>query len=268
MIHVRLKMASYLEPNKMTIQQLNTEIIHPSWQPYVERAMQTMDPDYLFGLASQPNWLPGPAKIFSAFTIPISQVNYVLFGESPYPRAHSANGYAFWDAAVTNLWSPQGLSKPVNRATSLRNIIKMLLIAEGLLSKEDTSQPAIAAIDKNNLIKHNDELFHNLLNHGFLLLNTSPVLSEQAPKLDARAWMPFMKEVLVQLLKDRPQTTFILLGRIATEITPLLPDQTIATLQAEHPYNLSFIKNQDVIDFFRPFHLLCSNPDRHHHQSQ
>ena len=45
-----------------------------------------------------------------------------------------ANGYAFWDAAVNELWSDNGLSKAVNRATSLRNFIKMLLVTEGALS--------------------------------------------------------------------------------------------------------------------------------------
>jgi uracil-DNA glycosylase len=180
----------------------------------------------------------------------------VLFGESPYPRAHSANGYAFWDAAVTALWSSQGLSKPVNRATSLRNIIKMLLVAEGLLASHDTSQAAIAAVDKQELVKHNEELFHNMINHGFLLLNASPVLSEQAPQHDARAWAPFMKEILHYLLQQRPHTTFILLGRIATTIDAILPSQPVNKLQAEHPYNLSFIKNQKVIEFFQPFHLL------------
>ena len=61
------------------------------------------------------------------------QVNYVLFGES-LPRRASANGYAFWDAAVKIMVS-FGNSKTVNRATSLLNILKMLLIAEGCLKK-------------------------------------------------------------------------------------------------------------------------------------
>src|SRR5690349_3968920 len=107
--------------------------VHPSWQSCLHSALQSMDKAYLDALASTPDWLPGPDKIFNAFSLPVSKVNYLLFGESPYPRAASANGYAFWDAAVSDLWSPQGLSKKVNRATSLRNFLKMLLVAEGLL---------------------------------------------------------------------------------------------------------------------------------------
>src|SRR3989344_708271 len=103
----------------------NIEITDPSWHDCLSQALNKVDPDYLEKLYNNSQWLPGHAKIFNAFTLPVDQVNYILFGESPYPRAHSANGYAFWDAAVTDLWSPIGLSKAVNRATSLRNMIKM-----------------------------------------------------------------------------------------------------------------------------------------------
>jgi len=240
----------------MTTNQLNLEIVHPSWQTYLKHALQKMDANYLHSLEKEAEWLPGPTKIFNAFTIPVNKVNYILFGESPYPRAHSANGYAFWDAAVTNLWSEVGLSKTVNRATSLRNIIKMLLIAEGLLNKEDTSQPAIAKINKEQLIKTNDELFQNFIDHGFLLLNATPVLSKDAPQRDARAWLPFMKEILCELLNAKPNICLILFGRIATTIETCLPHNEVKKLQVEHPYNISFIKNQKVIDFFQPFHLL------------
>src|SRR5262245_7286900 len=116
-----------------------------------------MDSSYISSLARSSNWLPGPNSIFNAFSLPLDHVNYVLFGESPYPRQESANGYAFWDASVNELWSATGLSKKVNRATSMRNILKMLLIAEGLLDKQQTSQEAIARIDKTHLVQTNQD---------------------------------------------------------------------------------------------------------------
>src|SRR5262249_28363736 len=140
--------------------------------------------------------LPGPDNIFNAFSVPMDKVKYVLFGESPYPRPQSANGYAFWDAAVTNIWSITGLSKQVNRANSLRNLIKMLLVADGLLSKENLSQEAIAAINKQKLVTSGQELFNSLLNKGFLLLNASLVFRKGLVNEDAKAWQPFLYEVL------------------------------------------------------------------------
>lgn len=233
-----------------------TTSVHPSWQPLMDEALATLDPDYLHDLLSRSNWLPGANQLLNAFSIPQSSVKVVLFGESPYPRAASANGYAFWDNAVGPLWSPTGLSKAVNRATSLRNIIKMLLVADGRLSPKDTSQAAIAALDKSDLVQTSAELFQHCLQQGFLLLNASLVLQERPPQKDAAMFTPFLTTVMAGLLKNRPDITLLLLGRIANDLTPLLPADHTRRKIAEHPYNLSFIQHPEIIDFFKPLRLL------------
>ncbi len=221
-----------------------------------------MDGAYLEKLATTEAWLPGPEKIFNAFSLPVSKVNYLLLGESPYPRAASANGYAFWDAAVTELWSPQGMSKKVNRATSLRNLFKMLLVAEGLLKPPHLAQPDIVCLDKTQLAQTNTEFFTQLLEQGFLLLNASLVLHPQAKggqvRKDALAWQPFIQAVIHFLLAQRPHVEFLLFGKIATIIEKLLPPTNVKKLSAEHPYNHSFITNPEVLHFFKPLHLLRS----------
>lgn len=231
-------------------------VVHPSWQDCLHKGLNKIDPAYLQQLALSTDWIPGPAKIFNAFSLALHNVNYILFGESPYPRHESANGFAFWDAAVHELWSENGLSKKVNRATSLRNILKMLLIAEGELNKNNPSQEMIAKINKQAFIQTNDELFSNLLQHGFLLLNATPILQAGSPQKDAKAFHPFIQELLACLLAQKPQVKLILFGRIANQIDNLLPKVPVDKLYAEHPYNLSFISNQKVIDFFKPLHLL------------
>lgn len=239
----------------MTTQSLNLDNAHPSWRTCLEKSLAKVESTYLEHLA-QAKWLPGSEKIFNAFSLPFDNVQYVLFGESPYPRAESANGYAFWDAAVNALWSSTGLSKPVNRATSMRNILKMLLVAEGLLDPQDTGQDAIANINKNQLVQTNTAFFNNLLSEGFLLLNATPVLQATgAPQKDAKAWLPFVAELLQHLLAQKPDVTLILFGRIANTVRSLIPNHP-HILEAEHPYNISFIHNIDVIRFFRPLHLL------------
>lgn len=242
----------------MTTHPFNLKNVHPSWLPCIEQGLSTMDKQYLTELTDSKTWLPGPDAIFNAFSLPITQVHYVLFGESPYPRAISANGYAFWDAAVNQLWSDSGMSKQVNRATSLRNLIKMLLVAENVLEGEPT-QERIAALNKESFVQTNQEFFKNFLQQGFLLLNASPVLQAHTPQKDAKAWTPFVHEVLKYLLQERPHVQFILLGRIANTINKLLPQNHIKKLYAEHPYNHSFIHNQQVLDFFRPMHLLLNH---------
>ena len=227
-----------------------------SWHTCLKNALAQMDPDYLQQLYNNHDWLPGAENIFNAFSLPVNQTQYILFGESPYPRKTSANGYAFWDAAVGSLWSETGLSKPVNRATSLRNILKMLLVTAGRLSPAETSQTAIAQLNKKDLIQTNTEFFQNFLAHGFLLLNATPVLRPNQVKQDARAWQPFVEYVLDFIFTQRPQVKLVLFGNIANLIDKLVKQADVAKLYAEHPYNLSFIHNQQVQDFFRPLHLL------------
>jgi uracil-DNA glycosylase len=234
----------------------NLDKVDASWQPCIKQALSTMDSEYLDQLSHHTHWLPGAEKIFNAFTLPVNQVNYVLLGESPYPRAESANGYAFWDAAVTDLWSATGLSKPVNRATSLRNIIKMLLVADGTLDSMHTSQADIMQVDKNHLVKTNQALFNNFLQRGFLLLNASLVLQPTAVRKDAIAWQPFLKTVLTFLQQKRPEAKLILLGNIATSVKKFIEKKPIDVLCAEHPYNISFIQNPIVLEFFKPLQLL------------
>jgi uracil-DNA glycosylase len=234
----------------------NLNSIHSSWLPYIEKGLGKMDEFYLRNLVNTNDWLPGADKIFRAFSLPLDQINYVLLGESPYPRSQSANGYAFWDQAVTQLWSETGLSKEVNRATSLRNIIKMLLIANGYLKKNQTSQNDIADINKHSLVKTNQEFFTNFLDHGFLLLNACPVLPSDSLHKHARAWQVFIKEIIIGLTHYNQNVEFIMLGNIAKQMNPLLQGIDCKKFYAEHPYNISFITNDQVLRFFAPFNLL------------
>ena len=114
--------------------------------------------------------------------------------------------------------------------------------------------------DKKQFVQTNDAFFTNLIQHGFLLLNASLVLQESAPAKDAKAWQPFIHEVLNCLFEKNPTVTLILLGRIANTIDELVNHMEIERLYAEHPYNLSFITNPNVLQFFQPLHLL------HHHK--
>lgn len=230
--------------------------IDASWQIPLENALQTMDQHYLQQLLADEPWLPGKTKFLSAFSLPLPKVKTILLGESPYPRIESANGYAFWDAAVGDIWSETGLAKPVNRATSLRNFVKMLLVAEGSLTPNNTTQPAIANCDKTKFIQTNTELFEGLINRGFLLLNATLVLGIEKVQTNAKHWRPFINSILVDILSKQPDITLILFGKIAEMIDKLKKLPNTPRLYAEHPYNVTFINNKKVLDFFRPFDLL------------
>jgi len=234
-----------------------------SWRPHLVAGLEAMmraTPDYLPMLA-QDDYLPTGGRLFAAFALPMAQVRYVLMGEGPYPRAESATGVCFMDGAVGELWSDTGLSKPVNRATSLRNFMKMLLVADGSLQVEDTGGAALAPIAKaaraGAAIQTLAELQDKLLKEGFLLLNASLVFRKHvAPVVDARAWVPFQQAVFAALANCSTKPTLVLWGKIAEQLKKVPESADLPQIHAEHPYNLSFIGHQGMHQLFGPMQLL------------
>ena len=243
------------------------QLASPDWRPVLARGLQAMaaaDPVYLDQLAVD-NYLPTGGRIFAAFAQPLDAVRYVLVGEGPYPREESATGVCFMDGAVKELWSAAGLSKPVNRATSLRNFMKMLMVADGLLVPDATGGDAVAAVAQRALapdstfIQTLPELQSNLTRHGFLLLNAALVFRPHVPPVkDAKAWRPLLEAVLGALANraGQPVPTLVLWGKIAGWLEGFPAVSHFPRSVAEHPYNLSFIQNPDMQALFRPMHLL------------
>jgi uracil-DNA glycosylase len=243
---------------------------HPSWHPTLRQGLEALSrvtPDYLPGLLAD-DFLPSGERLFAAFVQPLEAVRFVLFGEGPYPRDASATGVCFMDGAVGCLWASNGLSKPVNRATSLRNFMKMLLVADGTLQPDTTSGPVMADVALKALapgsstIQTLQDLQQNLLAHGFLLLNAALVFrTHVAPVRDAKAWQPFLNTVLAALeahahAVQRPPATLVLWGKIAEQLNALPHHAAFPKAISEHPYNLSFIVNPVMLALFGPMHLL------------
>ena len=234
-----------------------------SWRPHLLKGLEAIarsDPGYLPQLAAD-HYLPTEQRLFAAFALPLDSVRYVLVGEGPSPRADSATGVCFMDGAVGSLWCASGLSKPVNRATSLRNFMKMLLVADGQLRADDSSgdamAPVAAAAQAGDTIQTLAELQDNLSSHGFLLLNATLVFRPQVkPVVDARAWLPFLQVVLEALGQREPAPTLILWGKIAEALQKLPETARCPQLVSEHPYNLSFIGNEGMQTLFGPMRLL------------
>lgn len=246
--------------NKILIDDL-LENTHAQWHEYLRDALSQVEPSYLVELTNTHNWLPGQKTLLAAFQAPMISTQYVLLGESPYPRTESANGYAFWDAAVDSLWSETGFSKPVNRATSLRNLLKMLLHARGDLTR-DFSQAAISNLDKSIYCKTGAALFSSFIQNGFLLLNASLVYRSKEVVRHARHWQPFLKRLFHRLAEEHPNIQWVVLGRIAKNTMDIISEGRSYTpaLLTEHPYNVSFITNPDVLQFFKPMDLLYDKP--------
>jgi len=239
------------------------DLADASWRPVLEAGLEAVaraNPGYLPALAVD-DYLPTGNRLFAAFAQPLDKVRYVLVGEGPYPRAASATGVCFMDGAVGGLWSESGLSKPVNRATSLRNFMKMLLVASGQLQPDATGGAALAPIAQaardDGSIQTLAELQDNLHGHGFLLLNAALVFRQHvAPAIDARAWLPFLQTVLAALAEQPEPPTLVLWGKIAEQLKKLPETAALPQALAEHPYNLSFIGHAGMQQLFGPMALL------------
>ena len=241
------------------------ELADPSWQPILLRGLEAVaaaDPQYLPNL-SEDAYLPTENRLFAAFAQPLDKVRFVLVGEGPYPRPESATGVCFMDGAVGSLWSEAGLSKQVNRATSLRNFMKMLLVADGQLNIEETGGTAMAPVAAKALatgsmtIRTLADLQGNLTRHGFLLLNAALVFRPHVPPVkEAKAWRPFLQVVLTALVQRDAPVTLVLWGKIAEQLQALPDVGRFPQIVSEHPYNLSFIGHAGMQNLFGTMHLL------------
>ena len=242
----------------------------PSWHACLHAgfdAMMQADPQYLHGVV-QTAYLPNNGRLLAAFAQPMDAVRYVLVGESPYPRSESATGVCFMDGAVQELWSEKGLSKRVNRATSLRNFMKMLLVADGQLNETQTTGEPLATVSQkaqangSKMIQTLSDLQENMHRAGFLLLNAALVFRQEVPPAkESRAWEPFLRVVFQSLLDHANNTgrevpMLVLWGKIAERLSTIDEAQRLPQVRAEHPYNLSFIANPVMHQFFVSMRLL------------
>jgi len=224
--------------------------VDPVWQPILLPALETLEEHYQSFVMAGEGYIPTSDRLLAAFsTLKPEQVRYILFGQDPYPRPESAIGYAFIDGRVERIFSATGLDSRINRATSLRNFVKMALVADGRLDAEDTSQPAIAALDKHDLIDSMDALRRNFERNGVLLLNTALLFTtKEDSKKHIKAWQGFVETLLLGMATYTP--TLILFGTHARAIEKLPAAKEMSKIALEHPYNHTFVTNPSAHDLF------------------
>jgi uracil-DNA glycosylase len=231
--------------------------IDSSWRDTIDLAYQQLSSEYRNYLERDSDYFPSQENYLNAFkTLPKDRVKYILFGQDPYPREESAMGYAFIDGRVGDIFTPTGLSKSVNRATSLRNFIKMALVARGDLSPKDSSQEAISKLDKSPYISTIAELKDNFENSGVLLLNTALIFSsKEQSRRHIKEWRPFVESLLSQMVDISPK--LILFGLHAKALRRLDNIDRFESIELEHPYNHTFISNKVALKLFGDMNLLA-----------
>ncbi len=229
--------------------------VDASWKDILENAFDALDDEYLEFLKTDNSYFPNQKNFLNAFkTLPLEKTKYILFGQDPYPREESAIGYAFIDGKVKSIFSENGLSKEVNRATSLRNFMKMAFVCEGKL-EDDFSKEAVALIDKTPYIKSIHELKDNFERNGVLLLNMALIFTaKEDSKKHVKAWNSFIK-ALLEGLKDK-EIELILFGKMAEVLEKLEETKSFKKHTMPHPYNIGFITDSNAHRLFKPMRLL------------
>ncbi len=232
--------------------------VDPSWEEIVRLSYGELSHEYREFLEGDSGYFPNIENFLNAFkTLSLFSTKYILFGQDPYPREESAIGYAFIDGKVKNLFAKDcGLSKEVNRATSLRNFMKMLFYADGVL-QDDFSKEAVAKVDKSGYIQSIDELRKAFEKRGILLLNMALIFtSKEESKKHIKEWRPFIIRLLREL-KGR-DIKLILFGNMAKELEKIVETKEFETLFMPHPYNISFITDENAVKLFGGLGLLSS----------
>ncbi len=227
-----------------------------SWKTVLKNSFRAFDKEYLHYILNDNQFFPNRDNFLNAFkSLSLEKTKYILFGQDPYPRYESAIGYAFIDGRVKEIFSETGLSKEINRATSLRNFIKMLLLCENLINQKDMSQNAIAKINKTSLCSNILCLKNNFEKNGVLLLNMSLVFSSKnESKYHIKKWRVFVEKFLKEI--DDRNITLILFGSAAKEINKFHISEYFEKKAFLHPYNISFIQDDEVHKLFKPMNLL------------
>ena len=227
---------------------------HPSWHTILEKAFASLPKEYQAFILSDKSYFPDIDNFLNAFKLSLSQTKYILFGQDPYPRRESAIGYAFIDGNVKALYGKNGLSTEVNRATSLRNFMKMAFVCEGEL-KDDFSKEAVIMIDKTPYIDSIMILKDNFEKNGVLLLNMALIFTtKEESKKHVKIWNAFVKTLLNEL--EDKKIELILFGEMAKVLEKFDEAKRFTKHSMPHPYNIGFITDKRAHKLFKPMRLL------------
>ncbi len=232
--------------------------IDKSWQEIVQKSLEAMDKNYIEFIEQNSGFFPDKDNFLNAFkTLSLDKTKYILFGQDPYPREESAIGYAFIDGRVKEIFDKKGgFTKEVNKATSLRNMMKMLLYCKGEL-KDDFSKKAVKKVDNSKYINSIYELKDNFEKNGVLLLNRALIFTDKGSiKYHASEWKPFIQTLLEQIPNN---IRLILFGNIAKDIDKFPASKRFKKILLPHPYNIKFITDKEVLKLFCPMKLLEKN---------
>lgn len=161
------------------------------------------------------HFTPSLKYVFRAFEeCPFDSVKVVIIGQDPYFTKDVADGLAF-SCSLTGKPQP-----------SLEYVFKALDIH----------------IHEGKTVYHNPDLTR-WSKQGVLLLNSALTVQIGKPGTHVELWSEFMAYLMDVLSHKKPEAVYVLLGKQAQGLLPLLPVKTV--LSTSHPAHAAYTKSKE-----------------------
>jgi uracil-DNA glycosylase len=160
---------------------------------------------------------PLKKDIFNAFNLtPLNTVKVVIIGQDPYHQIINSNGNLIPRAT--------GLSFSVRKDDMIPSSLK------NIFTELSNTVRGFNIPENGDLTEWTQQ--------GILLLNSALTVNPSEPGSHGEIWLCFIKHILKEISKVNPHCIYVLWGREAQKIKPLIGDKSII-LEAAHPSGLS-----------------------------
>ena len=238
------------------MEDLKSELLRPVstfWRDHVAEWLDAVDERFLETLEADV-WWPGVDSCLKAFTGDVCP-RVVWLGESPYEGEGRATGLSFLDGTVGALFCGDALDASINKATSLRNILKAWFRADCRLHEGCTNKEHVQAMRKDGLAQQLNEVFEHGIKYGWLWLNAGLSIGGSLDKsAHVCGWRPFVSRAIASA--SEVNATVVLLGDWAkTYRSDVAAERPL--VEAPHPRNESFVEDASMREFLRRWtHLI------------
>lgn len=228
---VRLNIVSNNVDQSWTVSEIAAKAVPETWKKVFEESkneIQTISEVLVNDEAKYGRgFYPLKKDLFAAFSFtPLDKVKVVIFGQDPYPQSILSRGKVVPRA--------KGLSFSVDEdddiPSSLKNIYKEMLTVPGFLMPD-----------------HGD--LTEWTSQGILLLNTCLTVRAEEKDTHGQIWLGFIRRVLKAIDETNPRCIYLLWGKHAQKIKPLIGEKGII-LEAAHPSGLSAARGFFGCDHF------------------
>lgn len=233
----------------MPMEELKGQLLEPVsdfWRDKVAGWLDSVDERFLKTLEAD-DWWPGVDDCLKAFDGTVCP-RVVWLGETPYEGEERATGLSFLDGTVCDIFRVDGaLDMTVNKASSLRNILKAWFRADGRLQENQTNSEHVHAMCKDGLVLKINEVFRRGVEDGWLWLNAGlSVGGPLAKSTHLCGWRPFVSRAVASAAQANAKV--VLLGDWAKSYRSDVADERLL-VETIHPRNECFVEDATMREF-------------------